>query len=162
MVSPASACISVRACTYTLVAYSLICLRGSTVCGLLAETRSCFPFLMLTQNWYCSSSKCTWEWIHKWMTKCKNKSVCGASDLDKNQKWKKDGGDRLETLSLYSFFKHAGEGTLHWRVSKAQRGTALASKRGSPEHGSIYIHRTEPTSIWSLVWWLFKGCPESL
>lgn len=82
--------------------------------------------------------------------------------LDKNQKRKKDGGDRLETLSLYSFFKHAGEGTLNWRVSKAQRGTAHASKRGSPEYGSIYIHRTEPASIWSLVWWLFKGCPESL
>lgn len=81
MVSPASACISVRACTYTLVDYSLICLLGSTVCALLAETKSRFPFLMLAQNWYCSSSKYTCEWIHKRMTKCKHKPVCGASDL---------------------------------------------------------------------------------
>lgn len=81
--------------------------------------------------------------------------------LDKNQKWKKDGGDRLETLSLYSFFKHAGKAP-STEESARHREEARASKGGSPEYGSIYIHRSEPASIWSLVWWLFKGCPESL
>lgn len=97
------------------------------------------------------------------MSKCKHKPVCGASDLlTRTRNGKKMVVIGWRPRAFIPFSSTRGKGTLNWRVSKAQRGTAHASKRGSPEYGSLYIHRTEPASIWSLVWWLFKWCPESL